>query len=56
MMEKRNFVTEARTAAEGAAELDEILSGCAAEFGLAEKKAGELEKKASAEDENADKE
>lgn len=59
MMEKRNFVTRARTPMEGAAEIDEILSAGAKAFGR-DKKVNDtmntLEKKASSEDEKTDKE
>lgn len=55
MMEKRNFVTNARTPMEGAADIDDILDEGAKAFGRTMKKSGEFEKKASAEDEKSDK-
>lgn len=55
MMEKRNFVTNARTPMEGAADIDDILDEGAKAFGSTVKKADEFEKKASAEDEKSDK-
>lgn len=56
MMEKRNFVTNARTPMEGAADIDDILDAGAKAFGRREKKVDAFEKKAAAEDERADKE
>lgn len=55
MMEKRNFVTPARTPSDGAADIDEVLEAGAKEFGCRMSKSGEFEKKASAEDEKSDK-
>lgn len=55
MMEKRNFVTSARTPMDGASDIDEVIDAGMEAFGRArEKTASELEKKASAEDEKAD--
>lgn len=54
MMEKRNFVTSARTPMQGAADIDDILDAGAQAFGRPVKRAGALEKKASAEDEKTD--
>lgn len=54
MMEKRNFVTSARTPMQGAADIDDILDAGAMAFGRPVKRAGALEKKASAEDEKSD--
>lgn len=54
MMEKRNFVTSARTPMQGAADIDDILDEGAKAFGHHVKRAGALEKKASAEDEKTD--
>ena len=54
MMEKRNFVTSARTPMQGAADIDDILDEGAKAFGHPVKRAGALEKKASAEDEKTD--
>ena len=54
MMEKRNFVTSARTPMQGAADIDDILDAGARALGRPVKRAGALEKKASAEDEKTD--
>lgn len=57
MMEKRNFVTSARTPMDGASDVDEILDAGATSFGKAAgtvKVAAALEKKASEEDEKSD--
>ena len=54
MMEKRNFVTSARTPMQGAADIDDILDAGARAFGRPVKRACALEKKASAEDEKTD--
>ena len=54
MMEKRNFVTSARTPMQGAADIDDILDAGALAFGRPVKRASALEKKASAEDEKTD--
>lgn len=54
MMEKRNFVTSARTPMEGAADIDEIVDAGTDAFGVRPRKAGAFEKNASAEDEKAD--
>lgn len=54
MMEKRNFVTSARTPMDGAADIDDILDAGAAAFGRKGREANAFEKKASAEDEKAD--
>ena len=54
-MEKRNFVTSARTPMEGASDIDDVLDAGAAAFKAAKSKtASALEKKASAEDEKSD--
>ena len=55
MMEKRNYVTSARTPMDGAAEIDEILDAGASAFGRRSARARAFEKKASAEDEKTDK-
>ena len=56
MMEKRNFVTSARTPMDGASDIDDILEAGSASWGGARmKKASDFEKKASAEDEKTDK-
>ena len=57
MMEKRNFVTSARTPEAGAADIDEVLSEGAKAFKTHSclKSANAFEKKASAEDEKTDK-
>ena len=56
MMEKRNFVTSARTPYTGAADIDEVLDAGSKEFGRRiAPKSGAFEKKASAEDEKSDK-
>ena len=55
MMEKRNFVTSARTPMEGASDIDDIVDAGTMEFGKSRAKFAEaFEKKASAEDERAD--
>jgi hypothetical protein len=56
MMEKRNFVTSARTPAAGAADIDDILDAGTAGFGrkTTTKVVNAFEKKASAEDEKSD--
>ena len=58
MMEKRNFVTSARTPKAGAADIDEVLEAGAVAFGRKRmaKTASDrsFEKKASAEDERTD--
>ena len=53
-MEKRNFVTTARTPMQGAADIDDILDAGASAFGRSAKCACALEKRASAEDEKTD--
>lgn len=57
MMEKRNFVTSARTPEAGAADIDEVLAEGAKAFKTHSclKSANSFEKKASAEDEKTDK-
>lgn len=54
MMEKRNFVTSARTPMQGASDVDDILKAGAEAFGRKMREPGALEKKASAEDEKSD--
>lgn len=57
-MEKRNFVTRARTPEAGAADIDDILDAGEKAFGcisLKGKSAIDFEKKAAAEDEKTDK-
>lgn len=56
MMEKRNFVTSARTPKAGVADIDDILDASAAGFSrrTSTKTANAFEKKASAEDEKSD--
>lgn len=54
MMEKRNFVTSARTPMEGASDVDDILDAGSKAFGCRIRKEGAFEKKASAEDEKSD--
>jgi hypothetical protein len=55
MMEKRNFVTSARTPMEGASDIDDIVSAGTAELRRArQKSASAFEKKACAEDEKSD--
>lgn len=55
MMEKRNFVTSARTPMQGASDIDDIIDAGSAAFGKArEKRASEFVKKASEEDEKSD--
>lgn len=55
MMEKRNFVTSSRTPMEGASDIDDIVDAGAEILGLRAKSASAMEKKASEEDEKADK-
>lgn len=55
MMEKRNFVTSARTPMEGASDVDDILKAGAQAFGRPARGLSKFEKKASAEDEKTDK-
>ena len=54
MMEKRNFVTSARTPMDGASDIDDILDAGAKEFGVSKTENGSFEKKASLEDEKSD--
>lgn len=56
MMEKRNFVTSARTPMDRASEIDDVLAEGARCFGIrnATKDAEAFEKKASAEDDKSD--
>ena len=55
MMEKRNFVTSARTPMSGASDIDDIIDAGAKAFGAkAMRKSGAFEKKASEEDEKTD--
>ena len=54
MIEKRNFVTSARTPMEGASDVDDILDAGAKAFGCRIRNEGAFEKKASAEDEKSD--
>jgi len=54
MMEKRNFVTSARTPASGPSDVDDIVDAGSAAFGLNMRKGGAFEKKASQEDEKTD--
>lgn len=56
MMEKRNFVTSARTPMEGASDIDDVLEAGAAEFGrrTMKKESSSFEKTASEEDEKSD--
>lgn len=56
MMEKRNFVTSARTPEAGAADIDDILDAGAAGFSrkTSIKTSNAFEKKASDEDEKSD--
>lgn len=54
MMEKRNFVTSARTPLEGASDIDDIIDAGTKAFGRTQKRASVMEKKASAEDEKTD--
>ncbi len=54
MMEKRNFVTSARTPMDGASDIDEIIDSGASAMGLKSRKPGRFEKSASAEDEKSD--
>lgn len=57
MMEKRNFVTSARTPMEGAKDIDDILDAGAESFGKVKKASSdEFVKKSCAEDEKSDKE
>lgn len=56
MMEKRNFVTSARTPKTGASDIDDVLAAGAKAFGRRLAPKGDaLVKKASAEDEKTDK-
>lgn len=57
MMEKRNFVTSARTPGAGVSDIDDILDAGAGAFGRKRVNACKtaFEKKASAEDEKTDK-
>ena len=55
MMEKRNFVTSARTPMEGASDIDDIIDAGTKAFGRRmSKSASAMEKKASEEDEKTD--
>ena len=54
MMEKRNFVTSARTPMDGASDIDDIIDSGASAMGLKSRKPGRFEKNASAEDEKSD--
>lgn len=54
MMEKRNFVTSARTPMEGASDIDDIIDAGSKAFGRTQKRASVMEKKASSEDEKTD--
>jgi len=54
MMEKRNFVTSARTPMQSASDIDDIIDAGADAFGIAAKGARTFEKKASEEDEKSD--
>lgn len=54
MMEKRNFVTSARTPMAGASDIDDVLEEGARSFGCRIRKEGSFEKKASLEDEKSD--
>ena len=55
MMEKRNFVTSARTPMESASDIDDIVDAGAAAFRNGRRKsASALEKRARAEDEKSD--
>lgn len=54
MMEKRNFVTSARTPMEGASDIDDIVDAGSEVFGRARGEASAMEKKASSEDEKSD--
>ena len=57
MMEKRNFVTSARTPMQGASDIDDIVDAGTAEFMHAKRRtASAFEKKASAKDEMSDSE
>lgn len=54
MMEKRNFVTSARTPIGGASDIDDVIDAGARAMGCKMREAGTLEKKASQEDERSD--
>lgn len=58
MMEKRNFVTRARTPMDGASDIDDIIAAGVSAFGTGGLRktamSRSLEKKASEEDEKAD--
>ena len=55
MIEKRNFVTSARTPMEGASDIDDIVDAGSEVFGRGRgKTASAMEKKASSEDEKSD--
>lgn len=54
MMEKRNFVTSARTPMPGASDIDDVIDAGAEAFGHKMRKEGAFEKKSSAEDEKTD--
>ena len=56
MMEKRNFVTSARTPMNGASDIDDILEAGSESFGRKVKcaSASDLERKASEKDEKTD--
>lgn len=54
MMEKRNFVTSARTPMDGASDIDDIIDAGAMALGCRMRKEGAFEKKASQEDERSD--
>ena len=55
MMEKRNFVTSARTPMEGASDIDDIVAAGTSAFRQSrQKSASALEKRARAEDEKSD--
>ena len=54
MMEKRNFVTSARTPMDGASDIDDILKAGSDAFGRKPRQESSFEKKASEEDEKSD--
>lgn len=55
MMEKRNFVTSARTPMKGASDIDDIVAAGRSVFDRSRRSAASaLEKKAAAEDEKSD--
>ena len=56
MMEKRNFVTSARTPMDGASDVDDIVDAGVASLGKIRKQSDDMEKKASEEDEKSDRE